>query len=118
MSYLRYALVGILLALAVMVALANVGPVTVALLPDTLAEVVGHDPTVTLPLFVVLGAAIGLGLVLGLVWEWWRERTIRREAARARRELEAMEQGGRTSRARGPRDEILEIVDGSDRRPR
>jgi hypothetical protein len=114
MTYLRYALLGLALAFAVMVAIANRGMVTLALLPETLAGFVGSNLAVTLPLFIVVGGAVGLGLVLGLVWEWWRERAIRREAALARRELEAVHRAERASpvpAVRRPRDDILEIVD-------
>lgn len=118
MIYLRYALLAIVLAFAVMVALANSGAVTLALLPETVAAFVGRNYAITLPLFIVVGGAIGLGLVLGLVWEWLRERAIRREAAQTRRELEAIRHAERSTpvpAVRRPRDEILEIVD--DTRP-
>lgn len=114
--YLRYAVLAIVLLFAVMLALANSGSVTLALLPETVANFVGRNFALTLPLFVVVGGAIGLGLVLGLIWEWWRERAIRREAAEARRELEAVHRAERTSpvpAVRRQRDDILEIVDGS-----
>ncbi len=114
MIYLRYALLVIALLFAVMVALANSGSVTLALWPDTVASFVGREAQITLPLFVVVGGAIGLGLVLGLIWEWLRERAIRREAAQSRRELEAIRSAERSTpvpAVRRPRDEILEIVD-------
>ncbi len=117
MRYLRYALLAIVLGLAVMVALANIGSVTLALLPATVASFFGWNFTLTLPLFLVVGGAIGLGLVLGLVWEWLREASIRRDAARAQRELQTFQRGERTTpvpAVRRQRDEILEIVDGSN----
>ncbi len=116
MTYLRYALLILVLAAAVMVALANSGPVTLALWPGTIEAFLGTNYTITLPLFVVVGAAIGLGLALGLVWEWLRERSIRREAAQAQRELEAVRRGERISpvpAVKRQRDEILQIVDDS-----
>jgi hypothetical protein len=117
MIYLRYALLVLLVLLAVMVAMANIGSVTLALFPQTVASFVGRNFTVTLPLFVVVGGAIGLGLVLGLIWEWWRERAIRREAVLARRELDAVHRAERSSpvpTVRRPRDDILAIVDESN----
>lgn len=116
MTYLRYALLALLLALALMLALANREPVTLALWPETISAFAGASYTLTLPLFVVVGAAIGLGLVLGLVWEWLRERGIRAEAARNRRELarlrEAQGLAGESQPApQRQRDEVLAILD-------
>lgn len=92
-TYIRYALAAIILLLAVTVALANNQPVTLALWPDTVSAFTGFGYSVTLPLFVVVGAAVGLGLVLGLIWEWMRERSHRAEAARLRRELAQLRTG-------------------------
>jgi len=116
MIYLRYALLILVLGVAVMVALANSAMVTLALFPSTIASFVGTNYTLTLPLFLIVGLFLGLGLVLGLVWEWLREWSIRREAARAQRELEAVRRGERPSTVpavRRQRDDILEIVDDS-----
>jgi uncharacterized integral membrane protein len=116
-AYVRYALLAVLMALAVTVALANRAPVTLALWPDSVTAILGFGYAVTLPLFVVVVGAVGLGLLLGFVWEWLRERGIRGEAARARRELEtlrAREAGNApTAPARtAQQDEILALVDG------
>jgi uncharacterized membrane protein len=116
-AYVRYALLAVLMALAVTVALANRAPVTLALWPDSVTAILGFGYAVTLPLFVVVVGAVGLGLLLGFVWEWLRERGIRAEAARARRELEtlrAREAGNApTAPARtAQQDEILALVDG------
>lgn len=130
MNYIRYAFVAIILILAVTVALANSQPVTLALWPDTVTAFTGFGYSVTLPLFVVVGGGVGLGLVLGLIWEWMRERSYRAELARLRRELAAARasQGaaqpqagsqavavpgaGRQGRAgKSPEDEVLAILD-------
>ncbi|MCA2009930.1 LapA family protein [Cereibacter sphaeroides] len=88
MKYLRYALLAVVLMLCVTVALANREPVTLALWPDTVTAFLGFGYALTLPLFVIIGLAVGFGLVLGLVWEWLRERSIRVEAKQNRRELD------------------------------
>lgn len=114
MTYLRYGLLALFLAVAVIVALANSTMVTLALLPGTLAAFVGTNYTIRLPLFVIVGGAIGLGLVLGLIWEWLREWSIRRQAVRTQRELDAVKRGERASpvpAVKRQRDEILQIVD-------
>ena len=88
MKYLRYALLALVLLLCVTVALANREPVTLALWPDTVSAFLGFGYALTLPLFAIVGLAAGLGLVLGLVWEWLRERSVRVEAKQNRRELD------------------------------
>lgn len=116
MTYLRYAVLAVVLVLAVTVALANRTPVTLALWPDSVTAILGFGYAVTLPLFVVVVAAVGFGLLLGFVWEWLRERGIRAEAARSRRELESLRarQTGLAApaSASAPKDEILALVDG------
>jgi uncharacterized integral membrane protein len=117
MTYLRYALLAIVLLLAVTVAMANRAPVTLALWPDSVTSILGFGYAVTLPLFVVVVGAVGLGLLMGLVWEWLRERGIRAEAARTRRELDQIRARERavtpavSPPAPAPQDEILALVD-------
>jgi hypothetical protein len=116
MSYIRYALLAIVLLFAVTVALANRAPVTLALWPDSVTAILGFGFAVTLPLFVVVVGALGLGLLLGLIWEWLRERGIRVRAARLQRELAELRgpDNRRTQppAASGPGDDILALVDG------
>lgn len=115
MTYLRYAFLAIILVVAVTLALANRAPVTLALWPETMATFFGARYTLTLPLFLVVLGAAGLGLVLGLVWEWLRERGYRAEAARARREVEEL-RAAQGVPAHAPivqprRDEVLSILE-------
>lgn len=115
MIYLRYAFLAIILVIAVTLALANRELVTLALWPEAMASFLGTRYTLTLPLFVVVGGAAGLGLVLGLIWEWLRERGYRVEAARARRELEKL-RAAQGVPANAPavqprRDEVLAILE-------
>lgn len=117
MSYLRYALLVIVLVLAVTIAMANRSSVTLALWPDSVSSILGFGYAVTLPLFVVVVGAVGLGLLMGFIWEWLRERGIRAEAVRNRRELEvlrAREPGPKPAAsvpAVAPRDDILALVE-------
>ena len=125
MTYIRYALAGILVLLAATVALANNQMVTLALWPDTITAFIGFGFSVTLPLFIIVGLAVGLGLVLGLIWEWVRERRFRAEVARLRKalsEAQAQNQAGQqvaasapaaqTGRARqAPQEEVLAILE-------
>ena len=125
MKFIRYALLVIVLSVAVTVALANNGPVTLHAWPETITTFVGFELTVTLPIFLVVGGAAGLGLLLGLIWEWLRERGYRAEAARLRREVATLQATGEGARrgssaaasvpARAARsdksDDVLEILE-------
>ena len=119
MKYLRYTLLGVVLILCVTVALANRAPVTLALWPDTMTAFLGFGYALTLPLFAIVGGAVGLGLMLGLVWEWLRERALRVEGKKAQRELTRVRSGqppavpspGTGSQ---PRDQVLAILDDKD----
>lgn len=111
--FLRYVFLGLLAVVLMTVALANRDVVTVALLPEGLAAVLGLGWQVQLPLFLVIFGGIAAGLLIGFVWEWLREHKHRRlastktrEAARLERELAAMRD------AKGqPQDEVLALLD-------
>lgn len=114
MSYLRYGFAAIVALLFVTIALANRSIVTVKLLPDTLASLTGIDMSVSLPLFVLLGIAIAIGLLLGFVWEWFREHGYRAEAARLRREHESMRaelKRVETATPQARKDDVLALVE-------
>ncbi len=98
MRFIRYVLLLIVLLVAVTVALANYGLVTLHAWPETITTFVGFELTVTLPVFVVVGGAAGLGLFVGLIWEWLRERNYRAEAAQLRREVATLRAAGESAR--------------------
>lgn len=115
-AYLRYGFLAILAAIFVIVALANRTLTTVKLLPDTLASLLGFNIGFTLPLFMVLGLAIVLGLMMGFIWEWLREHSYRAEAARAQREATALraklaEAASAPASATKSKDDVLALVD-------
>jgi len=118
MKYIRYALLALVLLFCVTLALANRAPVTLALWPDTMTAFLGFGYSVTLPLFAIVGGAIGLGLVLGLIWEWAREHTQRAEAAKLRREVTALRDShpapAQVTAPSQPRDQVLAILDEAD----
>lgn len=119
LRYARYILLAVVLVFCVTLALANRAPVTLALWPDTISAFVGFGYAATLPLFAVVGIAAGAGLVFGLVWEWLRERSMRVDGARARRELDRVRAGiapalPPSRPADRPRDQVLAILDGKD----
>lgn len=117
MTVIRALFLLVVLGLAVTLSLANRAPVTLAVWPDAVTAIAGFGLAVTLPLFVVVGAAFGLGLFLGLIWEWLRERGVRVRAAKLQREVMALraaeEQRAAAAPADGtPSDEILALVSG------
>ncbi|MCB1407787.1 MAG: LapA family protein [Rhodobacteraceae bacterium] len=119
MKYIRYAFLAVVLLLCVMLALANRAPVSLALWPDTMTAFLGFGYSVSLPLFVIVGAAVGLGLVLGLIWEWLREHGQRAETAHLRREVQQLRSGGAVQPAPAqtaskPKDQVLAILDGAE----
>lgn len=112
--YLRILLL-VLLGLALLtVALANRAPVSVRLLPDDLAALTGLTWAMELPLFLVIFAGIIAGVLIGFVWEWFREYGYRatasqksREVARLERELAVL----KDSTSVPPKDEVLALLE-------
>jgi putative membrane protein len=114
MAYLRYGFAALVALVFVTIALANRSMVTVKLLPDALASLTGINVSISLPLFVVLGIAIAVGLLLGFIWEWFREHAIRAEAARLRREQESMRAELKRAEKIAPqtrKDDVLALVE-------
>jgi len=119
MKYIRYVFLAIVLVLCVTLALANRSSVTLALWPDTMTSFLGFGYSVTLPLFVIVGAAAGFGLVFGLIWEWLREHSQRAEAASLRREVNQLRATNgpapvQTTPNSKPKDQVLAILDEAD----
>lgn len=112
--YLRILLL-VLLGLSLLtVALANRAPVTVRLLPEDLATLTGLTWAMELPLFLVIFAGIIAGVLIGFVWEWFREYGHRatasqksREVARLERELAVLKDATSVP----PKDEVLALLE-------
>ncbi len=113
--YLRLLLLGLLGIGLLTVALANRAPVPLRLLPDDMAALTGLTWAMELPLFLVIFGGIILGVLIGFVWEWFREHGHRatasqkgREVARLERELAVL----KDSTSVPPKDEVLALLDG------
>ncbi|WP_343081567.1 LapA family protein [Ostreiculturibacter nitratireducens] len=110
LRYLFLVLLGILLLI---VALANRDPVVLRLLPEGTGDFLGIGWAMELPLFIVIFAGIVAGLLIGFVWEWFREAKHRSEANRKGREVEKLER--EVSRLRDekaePKDEVLALLE-------
>ena len=112
--YLRFLLLGLLGLGLLTVALANRAPVTVRLLPDDLAALTGLTWAMELPLFLVIFAGIILGVLIGFVWEWFREHGYRATASRKEREVARLERELavlKDSTSTPPKDEVLALLE-------
>lgn len=121
MRYLKYGII-LLLGLGVLtLALANRDPVMLQVLPADMAEFLGVNYSIELPLFLVILGGVVIGLVIGFIWEWVREYRHRAEAARARREAERLEDELDRTRAKAAADpasddeQLLAMIE--DRKP-
>ena len=99
---LRYLFLAILGIGLLTVAMANRTSVQVKALPDDLAAFTGFDLKLELPLFVVIFGGIVAGLLIGFVWEWFRERKHRATASKKSREVTRLERELATARGPGP----------------
>ncbi|MAM60370.1 LapA family protein [Maritimibacter sp. UBA3975] len=113
MRYIRYAFLAALAVVLITVALANRNIVELRILPTEMAGFLGWSWTVNLPLFVVIFMAIIAGVMIGFVWEWFREHKIRAEGRRAKSaavKLASEVQDLKREKA-GPRDEVLALLE-------
>lgn len=90
MKTIRYAFWSIVGLCLILIGLANRDVVTVRAMPEALGELLGISPDMQLPLFVVIFIGVGVGLMIGFLWEWVRERRIRSDARGKTREVEAL----------------------------
>jgi lipopolysaccharide assembly protein A len=111
--YLRYIFLAAVALVLLTVALANRAPVAVRLLPDDLAALTGLTWGMELPLFLIIFAGIVAGVLIGFVWEWFREMKHRstasvksREVARLERELSVLRDSTSV-----PKDDVLALLE-------
>ncbi|MGL4237870.1 LapA family protein [Tabrizicola sp.] len=111
--YLRLLFLGLVGLTLLVVALANRAPVSVRLLPEDLAALTGLTWEMSLPLFVVIFGGIVAGVLIGFVWEWFREMKHRstasvkaREVARLERELAVLK-----DTVSVPKDDVLALLE-------
>ena len=88
MKTIRYAFWAIVGLCLILIGLANRDMVTVRAMPEAMGDLLGLSPDVQLPLFVVI--FIGVGLMIGFLWEWVREHRIRAEGRAKSREVETL----------------------------
>ena len=117
MRYIKIAFLFLVAVAAVLLAIANRGPVTLRLLPEgvTLPGMADALPTqVTLPIYVAMFVAVFVGLLVGLVLELLRERDHRRAERRYRKEAQRLEAERRRLMAKAGEedDDILGLTRG------
>lgn len=115
MRYVRYLFLAAIGLCLILVALANRGAVTVKLLPEEMAAYLGQPLSYDLPLFVVIFGGIVVGLLIGFVWEWFREHKHRADARTQKREKEKLEREvkGLKRKSNEGKDEVLALLDDS-----
>lgn len=113
MRYIRYACIATFAVALIAVAVANSESVTLQLLPSGIAYLFAVTPQIQLPLFVVIFIGIAVGLLVGFIWEWMREHTIRAENAEKAREMRRLQR--EIKRLRGEKhegkDEVFALLD-------
>jgi len=113
MRYIRYACIALFAVALISVALANRDIVTLQVLPQEISDWFAVNPSVQLPLFIVILGSIIVGLLVGFVWEWIREHGQRAELARQARERRRLER--EVIRLKGEKhqgkDEVLALLD-------
>ena len=113
MFYIKYLFLTIVAIVLVVVAMANRDFVTIGLVPDEFATFVPIPNSYSLPLFLVILGGILVGLLIGFVWEYFREHKQRADAAARKRQLNKLERevrGLREKTGEG-RDDVLALLD-------
>lgn len=90
MKTLRYAFWAIVALCLILVGLANRDIITVRAMPQAFSDLLGMSPDVQLPTFIVIFISVGVGLLIGFLWEWVREYRQRAEGRARAREVEAL----------------------------
>ena len=113
MRYIRYACIALFAVALIAVALANRSIVTLKVLPNELAGLFAVNPSINLPLFVVIFGSIIAGVMVGFVWEWFREHSVRSEASKVGRNVRRLEREVARLRgdADGGQDDVLALLD-------
>ncbi len=111
--YLRYLFLALLAVVLVTVAIANRAPVTLRMLPEDMAVVLGFGGQIEVPMFLVIFGGIVAGVLIGFVWEWFREYKHRTTATVKSREVGKLERELAVLRdSKGaPKDDVLAILD-------
>lgn len=115
---LKYAFLLLLLAVLLVLSLANRQVVTLSLLTPELETYAGVSWQVDLPLYFVAFGGVVLGLLIGFVWEWIRESKHRQEVAKRQAQVRQLKR--EVTRLKGEKnegnDEVLALLDNGSRK--
>ena len=113
MRTIRFAFLAILGLALIAVAFGNREFVTLRILPSELDAIVGFSWTIDLPLFIVVFASIIAGLIIGFIWEWIRESTLRSTAAKHKSEAHELKREVRKLKTEPTelKDEVLMLLE-------
>ncbi len=113
MRTIRLAFLAILAVALIAVAFGNRELVTLRLVPAELDSVIGLSWIVELPLFIVVFLSIIAGLIIGFLWEWIRESTLRSQAAKHKSEAHELKREVRKLKTEPtePKDEVLALLE-------
>lgn len=113
LRYLRLLFVAVTGLALLVLALANRAAVPVRLLPEDMGALLGLGHAWELPLFLVILGSVALGVLIGFVWEWFREMRIRGAAKGAARRVSRLERELAVLRDQkeGPKDEVLALLE-------
>jgi len=118
MKLIKYAFWAVIAVCLIIVGMANRGVVTLRAMPEALAGLAGVSPDIELPLFMVILLGVGVGLLIGFVWEWLREYKFR--AAVSSKDREVRQLNREVSRLKadkhGDEDDVLALLDGAGAR--
>ena len=113
MRYIRYAFLIVVALCLITVALANRSIVSLQLMPNELADLVGLSGSIKLPLFLVIFGGVLIGLMLGFVWEYLREYKHRSALGKQGRQVTKLEhEVKRLKEKTGEgKDEVLALIE-------
>lgn len=109
----KYFILFVIALVLIVVAMANLGPMTLRLLPAGLGEQIGWNRDLTMPAFLVILGTFFSGLLFGFIWEWLREHKHRAKAKIEERERQRLEK--EVKKVAPPAkhgDDVLAILDG------
>ena len=113
MRYVRYLCIATFAVALIFVALANRAIVSLQMLPAEVSGLFAVNPSIEMPLFIVILGSILAGLLVGFVWEWIREYGERAEAAKQAREMRRLQRELEKLKAEKNegKDEVLALLD-------
>lgn len=113
MRYVRYLCIATFAVALISVALANRAIVSLQMLPAEVSGLFAVNPSIEMPLFIIILGSILAGLLVGFVWEWIREYGERAEAAKQAREMRRLQRELEKLKAEKNegKDEVLALLD-------